>query len=110
MWVALGEAGAGVRGLRWCCPCLAEVGPVTLTTDPQLFQQRLRELHVQVGTLSPTLPCQAWLGACPWHLGGSMVVGSGSNPCIPHNVMGVQAEPACLGAAHRAGSGEDGRC
>lgn len=96
----------------WWWPCLAEVGPVTLTTDPQLFQQRLRELHVQVGTFSPTLLCQAWLGARPLALGGKPGTAwwwvPGAIPASPTSVMGVQAEPNWLGVAHRGESGEDG--
>lgn len=88
-------AGAGLRGLSGGICVLTEVGPVTLTTDPQLFQQRLRELHVQVGIPSPQ----------PWHC---LLVGSGAIPASPTSVMGAQAEPAWLGGAHRAGSGEDG--
>ena len=31
----------------------ADVGPVTLTADPELFQRELRELYVQVGCPAP---------------------------------------------------------
>lgn len=64
--MALEEAGAGGGGrLSHDVGVLAEVGPATLTADPRLFQQRLRELHVQVrrpqprGT-APRLALGAW--------------------------------------------------
>lgn len=31
-------------------PKLADIGPVSITTDPKKFQQDLQELFVQVGT------------------------------------------------------------
>lgn len=62
---------------------LAEVGPVTLTTDPRLFQRRLRELHVQVGILSPTVLS---LVHGPWHSMGSLAL----HPCM---VVGLRAVP-----------------
>lgn len=34
----------------FCCCFLAEIGPVTITTDPKKFQYELRELYVQVSS------------------------------------------------------------
>lgn len=82
---ALEEAGAGVRGLRWCpCPC------------------RGGTCHPHHG--SPALPAASARAPCPgkrpqphgalpgpWHLGKAwhcMVEGSRSNPCISHECDG----------------------
>lgn len=47
-----------------------DIGPVTLTADPALFQRELRELYVQVGSRpccwpsGPVFPVQARRGLC----------------------------------------------
>lgn len=87
---------------------LAEVGPATLTADPRLFQRRLRELHVQVGVLSPAALLHGWLGTLA--LGGKPVPAwwcvVGSIPallwdwCPPGVWQGLRAELGLLEADH----------
>lgn len=72
---------------------LAEVGPATLTADPRLFQRRLRELHVQVGALSPAALLYGWCAA--WSLMGSPSlcgVGSREQSLLP---SGPGVPPEC---------------
>uniref|UniRef100_A0A8C5PCT3 Hemicentin-1-like von Willebrand factor A domain-containing protein n=1 Tax=Leptobrachium leishanense TaxID=445787 RepID=A0A8C5PCT3_9ANUR len=46
-----------------------EIGPVTITTDPEKFQSELKELYVQVSTNSETRqPLQATLHPTPFKL------------------------------------------
>lgn len=73
----------------------ADVGPATLTADPRLFQQRLRELHVQV--------------RCPWLvrcLHPCTAVGPQSNPCFPWGLTpprwGLRTGLGLRGADHTA--------
>lgn len=50
----------------------AEIGPVTITTDPKKFQFELRELYVQVGSevtfVKPPIAAVAWMLQQEGHL------------------------------------------
>lgn len=58
---------SGVRAHLGCPLSLspADVGPVTLTADPQVFQRQLRELYVQVGRPAPGCWPLGLLSPCP---------------------------------------------
>lgn len=43
--------------LMVCMSFHTDIGPVSITTDPEKFQQDLQELFVQVGTRMPSWMC-----------------------------------------------------
>lgn len=79
--LAGGTGGGWCWGLSGGAGVFAEVGPATLTTDPWLFQQRLRELQVQVRspqplTAAPGLLLGGKLSSVCWWVPGAVRVGA----------------------------------